>query len=86
MPAVPSNLALATGESAETCLGLATALWWLGDSHASVGHASRAYVLFREARMSRVRSGARPGWASRGNPAAGIAERLDEFWRHRAAS
>ena len=41
--------ALAAGESAEACLGLATALWWLGDSHASVGHASRAYVLFREA-------------------------------------
>ena len=40
---------LAAGESAEACLGLATALWWLGDSHASVGHASRAYVLFREA-------------------------------------
>ena len=41
--------ALAAGESAEACLGLATALWWLGDSQASVGHASRAYVLFREA-------------------------------------
>ena len=40
---------LAAGESAEACLGLATALWWLGDSSASVGHASRAYVLFREA-------------------------------------
>ena len=41
--------ALAVGESAESCLGLATALWWLGDGTASVGHASRAYVLFREA-------------------------------------
>ncbi len=40
---------LVAGESAEACLGLATALWWLGDSHASVGHASRAYALFREA-------------------------------------
>ena len=40
---------LAAGDSAEACLGLATALWWLGDSHASVGHASRAYVLFRAA-------------------------------------
>ena len=30
-------------------LGLATALWWLGDSHASVAHASRAYALFRQA-------------------------------------
>ena len=39
---------LADGEGAEACLGLATALWWLGDSHGSVGHASRAYVLFRE--------------------------------------
>jgi DNA-binding CsgD family transcriptional regulator len=41
--------ALAAGESGEAYFGLATALWWLGDSNASVGHASRAYVLFREA-------------------------------------
>ena len=40
---------LADGESAGASLGLATALWWLGDSHASVDHASRAYVLFRQA-------------------------------------
>ncbi len=31
---------IANGASGEACLGLATALWWLGDSHASVGHAS----------------------------------------------
>ena len=41
--------ALADGESAGARLGLATALWWLGDSHASVGNAGRAYVLFRDA-------------------------------------
>ena len=41
--------ALAAGESPDACLGLATALWWLGDNHASVAHASRAYALFRQA-------------------------------------
>ena len=40
---------LAAGENAEARFGLATALWWLGDSHASVAHASRAYALFRQA-------------------------------------
>ena len=38
---------LAAGDRAEASLGLATALWWLGDSSASVSHASRAYALFR---------------------------------------
>ena len=28
---------------------MATALWWLGDNHASVAHASRAYAQFRQA-------------------------------------
>ena len=35
--------------NADACLGLATASWWLGDSHASVAHARRAYTLFRQA-------------------------------------
>ncbi len=43
------EVTIAAGESAEAFLGLATALWWLGDSHASVAHASRAYALFRQA-------------------------------------
>ena len=41
--------ALAASESPDARLGLATALWWLGDSHASVAQASRAYALFRRA-------------------------------------
>ena len=38
---------LAIGETPAACLGLASALWWLGDNHASVAHATRAYALFR---------------------------------------
>ena len=41
--------ALSASESPDARLGLATALWWLGDSHASVAQASRAYALFRRA-------------------------------------
>ena len=39
---------LAAGETPAARLGLASALWWLGDNHASVAHATRAYALFRE--------------------------------------
>ncbi|MPY95024.1 MAG: helix-turn-helix transcriptional regulator, partial [Acidimicrobiia bacterium] len=38
---------LAAGESAEACFGLASALWWLGESHACVAQGTRAYSLFR---------------------------------------
>jgi DNA-binding NarL/FixJ family response regulator len=41
--------ALAAGETGEACIGLATALWWLGESRPSVTHATRAYALFRQA-------------------------------------
>lgn len=41
---------LDAGETPDACLGLATALWWLGESNASVGHATRAYALYRQAR------------------------------------
>jgi DNA-binding CsgD family transcriptional regulator/uncharacterized protein HemY len=40
---------LANGETAEACLGLAMALWWLGENHASVERCSRAFALFRAA-------------------------------------
>jgi ATP/maltotriose-dependent transcriptional regulator MalT len=40
--------ALTAGETPDACLGLATALWWLGDSHASVAQGTRAYALFRQ--------------------------------------
>ena len=40
---------LATGETAEACFGLAMALWWLGESHASVERCGHAYALFRAA-------------------------------------
>ncbi len=40
---------IAEGETAEACLGLATALWWLGESKASVERCTRAYTLFRRA-------------------------------------
>ncbi len=33
--------------TAEACFGLATSLWWLGESQASVDRCSRAYALFR---------------------------------------
>jgi DNA-binding CsgD family transcriptional regulator len=39
--------ALAEAETGEARFGLATALWWLGESHACVDHGARAYVLFR---------------------------------------
>jgi tetratricopeptide (TPR) repeat protein len=39
--------ALTAGETPDACLGLATALWWLGESHASVAQGTRAYALFR---------------------------------------
>ncbi len=41
--------ALATGETAEACFGLAMALWWLGENHASVERCGRAYTMFRAA-------------------------------------
>jgi len=41
------EVALAGGETAEACFGLAATLWWLGDSQASVAHATRAYSLYR---------------------------------------
>ena len=37
----------AGGETAEAFFGLATALWWLGESRACVDRGSRAYVLLR---------------------------------------
>ncbi len=40
---------LTEAERPEACLGLATALWWLGENDASVAQASRAYALFRQA-------------------------------------
>ncbi len=40
--------ALAGGATAEACFGLAMALWWLGENHASVESCSRAYALSRE--------------------------------------
>lgn len=40
---------LATSETAEACFGLAMALWWLGESHASVERCGHAYALFRAA-------------------------------------
>ncbi|MDQ4042147.1 MAG: LuxR family transcriptional regulator, partial [Actinomycetota bacterium] len=40
--------ALVDGETAEACFGLATALWWLGESHACVERCTSAYALFRE--------------------------------------
>ena len=39
--------ALAGGETAEACFGLAVALWWLGENQACVDRCSRAYALFR---------------------------------------
>jgi tetratricopeptide (TPR) repeat protein len=41
--------ALARGETAEACFGLAMALWWLGENHACVDRGGRAYALFRAA-------------------------------------
>lgn len=41
--------ALTSGEAADGRLGLATALWWLGENHASVEQCTRAYTLFRDA-------------------------------------
>jgi ATP/maltotriose-dependent transcriptional regulator MalT len=41
--------ALAERETAQACFGLATALWWLGDSARSVERCTRAYTLFRRA-------------------------------------
>src|SRR5262245_66492623 len=38
---------LADAESAEALFGSANALWWLGESHACVDRARRAYTLFR---------------------------------------
>jgi ATP/maltotriose-dependent transcriptional regulator MalT len=38
---------LAAGDSAEARLGLATALWWLGENRASVEQCTAAYSLFR---------------------------------------
>ena len=40
--------ALADGETAEACFGMAMALWWLGESHACVDSGGRAYALFRQ--------------------------------------
>jgi hypothetical protein len=39
--------AVATQETGEGHLGLAAALWWLGENHGSVAHCTRAYPLFR---------------------------------------
>ncbi len=38
-----------TTEAASTSFGLAAALWWLGESQASVDASTRAYALFRRA-------------------------------------
>ncbi|HVL93517.1 MAG TPA: LuxR C-terminal-related transcriptional regulator [Acidimicrobiales bacterium] len=48
--------AVAVRETPEACLGLATALWWLGENHACVERCRRAYALFRAA--GRVESAA----------------------------
>jgi ATP/maltotriose-dependent transcriptional regulator MalT len=40
---------VAGGDSAAAEFGLASALWWLGDSHACVDHGARAHALFRRA-------------------------------------
>jgi DNA-binding CsgD family transcriptional regulator len=42
--------ALAQGETAESLDGLGTALWWLGETRASVECRTRAYAMFRRAR------------------------------------
>lgn len=39
--------ALDQGESAEAPFGLGNALWWLGETEASVRHQERAYAAFR---------------------------------------
>jgi len=39
---------LAEDDRAEARLGLAVALWWLGENPASVDHCTRAYALFRQ--------------------------------------
>ena len=41
--------ALAEGESAQALDGMGVALWWLGETRASVAHAERAYAGFRRA-------------------------------------
>jgi ATP/maltotriose-dependent transcriptional regulator MalT len=38
---------VARRETGEGHLGLAAALWWLGENHGSVAHCTRAYTLFR---------------------------------------
>jgi DNA-binding CsgD family transcriptional regulator len=42
--------ALSEAETAGAAFGLAAALWWLGESQASVDASTRAYALFRRAR------------------------------------
>jgi DNA-binding CsgD family transcriptional regulator len=44
---VAFEASIADGETAQARLGLATALWWLGDNRASVKHCTTAYSLFR---------------------------------------
>jgi DNA-binding NarL/FixJ family response regulator len=41
------EVALAEAETGEGCLGLAVALWWLGENRAGVDRCTRAYTLFR---------------------------------------
>lgn len=46
---VAFETALAAGESPKAIFGLASALWWLGDSRAGVREGARAYAAFRKA-------------------------------------
>jgi hypothetical protein len=41
--------ALAEEETAEALDGMGAALWWLGETRASVAHTERAYAEFRRA-------------------------------------
>ncbi len=45
---VAFEAALADGETAEACFGLAMALWWMGENHACVERCSRAFALFSQ--------------------------------------
>ena len=53
------DASLSEAETAGAAFGLAAALWWLGESQASVDSSTRAYALFRRARRRRGRGAER---------------------------